>query len=112
VNFRIQKDYIVRVSVILTHYYYLFTTMKGYFTRYGDGLRAGRPGFESQQGKIFLFSITSRAHPASYPMGTGVFSPGVMRLGREVVRSHPSSAEVHNGGAILPLSHMSSWYRA
>jgi hypothetical protein len=33
-------------------------------------LRAGRPGFDSQQG-IFLF-----AHPASYPMGTRGPFPG------------------------------------
>jgi hypothetical protein len=36
----------------------------------------------------------SGAHPASYPMGTGAFSPGVKRPGREADHSPPSSAEV------------------
>jgi hypothetical protein len=36
----------------------------------------------------------SRAHPASYPMGTRGSFPGVKRLGREANHSPPSSAEV------------------
>jgi hypothetical protein len=40
-----------------------------------DELRAGRPGFDSRQCKIFLFSTASRptlgAHPASHSVGTG-----------------------------------------
>jgi hypothetical protein len=35
-------------------------------TRYSDGLRTVRPGFESRQGRT-----GSRAHSAPYPMGTG-----------------------------------------
>jgi hypothetical protein len=54
----------------------------------------------------------SGAHPASYPMGTGGFSPGVKRPGREADHSLPSIAEVKNDGAIPPLPHMSSWHSA
>jgi hypothetical protein len=36
----------------------------------------------------------SRAHPASYPVGTGAFSLGVKWPGREADHSPPSSAEV------------------
>jgi hypothetical protein len=38
----------------------------------------------------------SGAHPASYPVGTGVSSLGVKRQGREVDHSPPSGAEVKN----------------
>jgi hypothetical protein len=34
----------------------------------------------------------SRAHPASYPMGTGVLSPEVKRLVCDTDHSTPSSA--------------------
>jgi hypothetical protein len=41
---------------------------------------------------------------------TGALSPRVKRLGREADHSHPSSAEVKNGGTIPPLPpHTSSW---
>jgi hypothetical protein len=47
----------------------------GNLSRYSDGLRAGRPGFGSQQGRDFSllhgFQIGSVAHPTSYPMSTG-----------------------------------------
>jgi len=36
------------------------------------------------------------AHPASYPVGTGVIFSGVMRPEREADHSPPSSAEVKN----------------
>jgi hypothetical protein len=42
----------------------------------------------------------SGAHPTSYTMDTGGDLP----------HSPPSSVEVKNGGAIPPLSHMSSWH--
>jgi hypothetical protein len=39
----------------------------------------------------------SGAHPASYPIGTGVpFPGGKARPGRDANHSHPSSAEVKN----------------
>jgi hypothetical protein len=40
----------------------------------------------------------------------GDFSLRVKQLGREADYSPPSSAEVKNGGAIPPFSHMSSWH--
>jgi hypothetical protein len=85
-------------------------------SRYSDGLRAGRPEFESQQGKDFslLHNVQSGrgAHPTSYPMGTGAISLGVKPPGCGADHSPPSSAEVKNVGAIPPLLHMSSWHSA
>jgi hypothetical protein len=54
----------------------------------------------------------SGAHQVSYPMGTGGSFPGVKWQGREADHSPPSSAEVKKGGAIPPLTHMSSWHNA
>jgi hypothetical protein len=61
--------------------------------------------------KSFLHSIqtSSGAHPASYPVGTGVLSPGAKSPGREADHSPPSNAKVKNGGAIPPLPYTSSW---
>jgi len=72
-------------------------TQFSYVTGDDPGVR-----IESPQGKgIFSllqnFQTVSGAHPASYSMGTGVFSRGVERLGREVDHSHPSSAGVKTG---------------
>jgi hypothetical protein len=82
-------------------------------SRYSDGLRSGRPGFESRQGKglFLLYSVqtSSVANPASYPM---VLSSEVKRLGIETNLSPPSSAEAENDGAIPPLLHMLSWPNA
>jgi hypothetical protein len=39
----------------------------------------------------------------------GYIFPWVKRQGRKAVNPPPSSAEVKNGGAILPLLHTSSW---
>jgi hypothetical protein len=50
----------------------------------------------------------SRAHPPSYPMGTGAFPSGVKGQGREADYSPPSRAEIKNGGAIPSLPHMFS----
>jgi hypothetical protein len=79
-----------------------------------DGLRVGRPGFESQQGQDFLFSTTSKPalapimHPTEWVPGAP--SPGGKVARREADHSPQSSAEVKNGGAIPPLPHMSSWH--
>jgi hypothetical protein len=55
----------------------------------------------------------SEAYPASDPRGTAeAVSPGVKRQGREADHSPPSNAEVKNGGAIPPLSHISSYHSA
>jgi hypothetical protein len=74
--------------------------------------RAGRPGFDSRQGKIFLFPTASR--PALRPTQwvSGEISPGAKRLGREADHSPPSSAEVKNGGAMPSLPHTSSSHSA
>jgi hypothetical protein len=42
-------------------------------------------------------------------MSTGTLSPALKRQGREADHSPPSSAEVKNGGPILPLPHTFSW---
>jgi hypothetical protein len=42
----------------------------------------------------------------------GALSPGVKQMGREADHSPPTSAEIKNGGAIPPFSHMSSWRSA
>jgi hypothetical protein len=72
--------------------------------------RAGRPGFDSRQFKIFLFSIAStptlmpnQPHIQWVPW---VISPGVKWQRREADHSPPSSAEVKKGGARHPLSHV------
>jgi hypothetical protein len=71
--------------------------------QYSDGLRAGRPGFESQhwQKCSLLHSVWTGfgAHLASYPMVTCGDFPGVRRPEREADHLPPSSAEVKNGGA-------------
>jgi hypothetical protein len=67
-----------------------------YTVFYSDGIRAGRPGIDSQQGGNFslLYSvqIDPGASPVSYEMGTGDDSPRVKRPGREADHSPPSSA--------------------
>jgi hypothetical protein len=53
-----------------------------------------------------LLLVGSGTHPASYPLGTGGTFPG--GKAPETDHSPPSSAKVKNGGAVPPLSHMSS----
>jgi hypothetical protein len=76
-------------------------------------LRAGSPGLDSRQWKVFLFSTASTPAlgPTQPPIQwvPGVLSPGIKRQEREADHSPPSSAEVKNGGAIPPLLRMSSW---
>jgi hypothetical protein len=75
-----------------------------------------KPRFDSRQGQAFYrlhyVQTGSRAHPASYPGGTGGFSPGVKAVVYEARHLPTSSAEVKNGGAIPPLPRMSSWSNA
>jgi hypothetical protein len=54
----------------------------------------------------------SGAQPASYPMGTGGDFLGTKLLGLQADPFLPSSAEIKNGGAIPPLTRMSSWHSA
>jgi hypothetical protein len=68
------------------------------------------------RGKYFLSSIASRLAlgliQPPIQWAPGVTSQGVKRLGHEADHLPPSSAKVKNGGAISPLSHMSSWHSA
>jgi hypothetical protein len=50
----------------------------------------------------------SGTHGIYYPMGTDVSFPEGKQLGHEPDHSPPSSAEVKNGGAIPPFTHMAS----
>jgi hypothetical protein len=75
---------------------FLHKVERGLLSRYNDGLRAGRPMFDSRQGQeIFLFSTASM--PAlgptqpPIPWVPGDLSPGIERPGREAKYSPPSS---------------------
>jgi hypothetical protein len=60
----------------------------------GSGLR-----FPAGAGNLSLLHRVqngSGAHPASYPIGTGIYFPGGKAAGCEVEHSPPSSAEVKN----------------
>jgi hypothetical protein len=64
---------------------------------YGLDDRGSRVRFPMGAGNFSLHHRVqngSRAHPASYPMGTRGSFPGVQRPGREADHSPPSSAEV------------------
>jgi hypothetical protein len=71
------------------------------------GYKAGRPGFDSQQGRIFLSYTASRQTlgPIQSPIRwvPWALSWGVKQPGHEADHSSPSSAEVKNDGAIPPL---------
>jgi hypothetical protein len=68
------------------------------------------------RGKIFLFSTASipALGPTQLPVQwvPGAVSQGVMWLEHEADHSLPSSAGMKNGGAIPPLSHLSSLHCA
>jgi hypothetical protein len=86
----------------------------GKLSRYSDGVRAGRTGFDSQQREeIFLNSITFRrallstVQLASHLVGSGyqgVPSQRLKRPGLEADNSPPSNAVVKNGEECHPLS--------
>jgi hypothetical protein len=75
----------------------------GIATRYRLDCRGSIPG----KGKIFLFSKASR--PALRPIRPpiqwvpGTLSPGLKQRGLEANHLSPSSAQVKNCGAMLPL---------
>jgi hypothetical protein len=62
--------------------------------------------------KFNTFDYLNVFHPACYHIGTEGSFTGVNQPGRETDLSSQPNAEVKNGGAILPLSHMSSWHVA
>jgi hypothetical protein len=72
---------------------------------YSDGLRAGRPRFDSREGKgIFLYSTAFRpALGSTQPPIQEILSPRVEQLGRQADHSSPSTAEIKNDGVIPPL---------
>jgi hypothetical protein len=59
--------------------------------------RDPRRGFRRVKNFLLLhvFQIGTGAHPASYPMDTGGFSPGVKRPGREADHLPPTNVEVN-----------------
>jgi hypothetical protein len=81
-----------------------------------DVIWAGRLGFDSQHLKeISLFTasrlVLGRTQPAIKYM-PGDLPSRIKRLGRDIHHSHPPSAEVKNGGDILPFPDTSSWQGA
>jgi hypothetical protein len=68
-----------------------------YFSIYGLDDRGSRVRFPEGAGNFSLHHRVqngSGAHPASYPMGTRCYFPGVKLPGREADNSPPSSVEV------------------
>jgi hypothetical protein len=66
---------------------------------YGFDDRGSRVRFPAGAGNSSLYhrvQIGCGAHPASYPMGTGDYFPGLKLKGREADHSPPSSAEAKN----------------
>jgi hypothetical protein len=85
-------------------------------SRHGDGLRTGRPGFDSRHGYDFsLLQIVhtgSGDYTASCIMVLQKLLPGERRPGPEADNSPLSSAKVKKDGAIPPLPRISSWHTA
>jgi hypothetical protein len=65
-----------------------------------NGLRAGRPVFDSLQEQEILSSPQCPDRLWGPPSGGEALPPGVKRPGREADHSPPSSAEFKSGGAI------------
>jgi hypothetical protein len=62
-----------------------------------DGREIGvRVPVRTRFSPFYTLQTGSGVHPASYTMGTAVFSPGVKQLGREADHSSPTSDEVKN----------------
>jgi hypothetical protein len=83
-------------------------TFWGYVIRWeGTGYNPDHLGSTLCKGKRIFFhhsiQTATGTHPASYPMRTSGSFPGVKRPGRETDDWSPTSAEVKNCGAILPL---------
>jgi hypothetical protein len=84
----------------------------GVATGWTAGVRfpAGARPFSSPQSPDELWgppSLLYNGYPGRFGRGGGVKRPG-----READHAPPYSAEVKNGGTIIPLPHMSSWHSA
>jgi hypothetical protein len=84
-------------------------------SQYRDGPRAGKPGFDSRQGKYIFSSSSSSQRPdrlrPTQPPNQWVtvdLSQGVKRPGREADHSPSSNVEVNNDGGIPPLFYTSA----
>jgi hypothetical protein len=78
-------------------FYFCYNSSVGIALSYGLGDRGSRVRFPAGGWNFSLHHRVqngSRAHPASYPMGTRDPSLGVKRPGREADHSPPSSTEV------------------
>jgi hypothetical protein len=84
--------------------------------RIASGYRLDGRGLIPDSETNFFFSTvfkpTVGVHTTSYPIGAESFSPGVKRLGRETVHSHPSNAEVKNDRTVDPITNIPSWHSA
>jgi hypothetical protein len=61
---------------------------------------------------LHVVQTGSRAHPNSYPKGTGGSFPGVKQPGREADHSLPASGEVKKIWIYTSTPHMPSWRSA
>jgi hypothetical protein len=88
-----------RVTPLHTHTHTHTHSSDGIATGYGLDDRGSRVRFPAGAGNFSLLrrvQTGSGAHPASYPICTGVLSLRVMRPGCEADHSHPTSGEVKN----------------
>jgi hypothetical protein len=84
----------------------------GWLSRYSDGPRAGRPGFDSRNRLLCTPQRSDRLWSPPIQWVPGAVSPEVKRPSREADHSPPSSTEVKNGGAVPQFLYTSSWHRA
>jgi hypothetical protein len=82
------------------------TLESGYLSIYSNRLRAGTPGFDSRQCKLFLFSTASRLNLRSMQWIPGALSAGLKWQERESDHSPQISGEIKSGEAIPSLSHV------
>jgi hypothetical protein len=72
--------------------------------QYSDGLLAGRPRFDSREGKrVFStpqLQTVSDSRLSCYPVGITCSFPAVKRLWLEPHHSSPSTADVKNAGDV------------
>jgi hypothetical protein len=82
-----------RPHVASTFFYFkIFLLTTGYGL---DDAAVGVPSLCKAFSLLHVVQTGSGAHPTSYTMGTGGFSPGLKRPGREANHSPPTSAELN-----------------